>query len=77
MSSLMLVLKTVFVLHYMKHVHVHETCTCTCPDYRGVLISQVHLYTFILSQLTVLIIEVSIFQSVLNNRFDSTWLHSS
>ena len=36
----------------------------SCPHYRGVLISQVHLYTFIIAmgpQLTVLIIEVSLF----------------
>ena len=35
--------------------------TTDCPYYRGVLISQVHLYTFILQWLTVLIIEVSLF----------------
>ena len=45
-----------------------------CPDYRGVLISQVHYFIHIYiamgPQLTVLIIKVSLFQSVHNNRFD-------
>ena len=49
-----------------------------CLDYRGVLISQVYLYALIHiyiamgPQLTVLIIEVSLFQSVHNSRFDCT-----
>ena len=41
-----------------------------CPDYRSVLISEVHIYIVMGPRLTVLIIEVSLFQSVHNSRFD-------
>ena len=49
---------------YSRHLWTKKNC----PDYRGVLISEVHLYTLYIAmgpQLTVLIIEVSLFQSVL------------
>ena len=71
------------------HVHVHTYYTVkpvysrhlgtqqNCPYYRGVLISEVQLYTLILycSGTTVLIIEVSLFQSVHNSRFDCTYMY--
>ena len=65
------------------HVHVHATVKPvysghlgtqqSCPYYRGVLISEVHfirIYIVVGPLLTVLIIEVSLFQTVHNSRFD-------
>ena len=55
---------------YSEHLGTKQNC----PYYRGVLITEVHLYTLIVvgPLLTVLIIEVSLFQSVHNSRFDCT-----
>ena len=54
---------------FQRYIYTHLYCngtTTDCPYYRGVLISQVHLYTFIIitmgPQLTVFIIEVSLLQ---------------
>ena len=68
------------------NIHEYKVCTTVepvysghlgtpknCPYYRGVLISQshsIHIYIAMGPQLTVLIIEVSLFQSVHNSRFD-------
>ena len=45
-----------------------------CPYYKGAHISEVHYYIYIAMgpRLSVLIIEVSLFQSVHNSRFDCT-----
>ena len=49
----------------------HLGTTKKCPDYQGVLIFQVSLYEkhHLGPQLSMWIIQVSLFSSVLNNRF--------